>query len=255
MPSWRRPPGAPDSHAEDASGREEAPRSVAEAEEEVAWAEARADEARARLARLRRQAWALESPGADDTGEIYAGDAGEFDPLSEMPYRRQLPKFQRPGPRAVALAAAFGIIGASLGGSVFMELEHRALARERHRAAEFAAAAREGVTKLMSIDANHAREDIQRALDDSTGDLRDQLLRTGVALAQQVEESQISTRVIVDATAVESTTDDSGIVLVAARSDNLYPDDAKRPMNSWRISVHLSREGGQLRMAKVEFLQ
>ncbi|SON60828.1 hypothetical protein MSIMFI_02329 [Mycobacterium simulans] len=254
MPSWRRPPGAPDPAAEDDSGREEAPRSVAEAEEEVARAEARADEARARLARL-QQAWALESPGADDTDEIYAGDAGEFEPLSEVPYRRQLPKFQRPGPRAIALAAAFGIIGASLGGSLFMELEHRALAREQHRAAEFAAAAREGVTKLMSIDANHAREDIQRALDDSTGDLRDQLLRTGVALAQQVEQSQISTRVIVDATAVESTTDDSGIVLVAARSDNLYPDDAKRSMNSWRISVHLSREGGQLRMAKVEFLQ
>jgi len=57
----------------------------------------------------------------------------------------------------------------------------------------------------------------------------------------------------VDAVAVESTTNDSGIVLVAARSDNVFPDDAKRPMNSLRIVVHLSRDDGRLKMAKVEF--
>ena len=216
MPSWRRPAGAPDPDTEvhDSGRPQEAPSSVAEAEEELAW-------------------------------------AGE----PEIPHRRQPPQLGRPGPRAIALAAAFVVVGASLGASVFMELEHHALVREQRRTAEFAAAAREGVTRLMSIDANHGREDIQRAIDDSTGELRDQLVHTGVALAHKAEESKISTRVIVDAVAVESTTDDSGIALVGARSDSVYPDDAKGPNNSWQIIVHLSRDGGQLKMAKVDFLQ
>jgi Mce-associated membrane protein len=136
-----------------------------------------------------------------------------------------------------------------------MELEHRAILRKQHQHVEFAAAAREGVTRLMSIDANHAKEDIQRSIDNSTGELRDQLQRTGAALAQQAEQSQISTRVIVDAVAVEWTTDDRGIILVAARSDNVYPDSGKREMKAWRISVDLTRVGGQLKMAKVDFLQ
>jgi len=195
-------------------------------------------------------------PDADD-GAIasFYDDNVDLESLPERPHRRQLPELQRPGLKEIGLAAAFVVVGASLGGSVFMGLEHRALVREQHRTAEFAAAAREGVTRLMSIDANHAREDVQRALDDSTGELRDQLVLTGAALAQKVEASKISTRVTVDAVAVESTTNDSGIVLVAARSDNVFPDDAKRPMNSLRIVVHLSRDDGRLKMAEVEFLQ
>jgi len=250
LPSWRRPPGARDADAEVASA------SIAEAEEEVARAEARTAEARARLARLRLQAWSLESPAADD-GDIddYYHDDGDLEPLAETPTPRQLPRHGLPRLRAGALATAFVVIGASLGGSVFMELEHRAILRKQHQHAEFAAAAREGVTRLMSIDANHAKEDIQRSIDNSTGELRDQLQRTGAALAQQAEQSQISTRVIVDAVAVEWTTDDRGIILVAARSDNVYPDSGKREMKQWRISVDLSRVGGQLKMAKVDFLQ
>lgn len=260
MPSWRRPPGARDADAEVAySGRgEEADVSLTEAEEELARADARAAEARARLMLLREQAGL---PNADDTDEIavnyYSDDyyADEIEAPYEEPHHRRRPQLQRPGWKASALAAAFVVIGASLGGSVFMELEHRAIVRKQHQHAEFAAAAREGVTRLMSIDADHAKEDIQRSIDNSTGELRDQLQRTAVARAQKAEESRISTRVIVDAVAVESTTDDSGIILVAARSDNVYPDNGKREMQSWRISVNLSRVGGQLKMAKVDFLR
>lgn len=256
MPSWRRPPGAPDDDPEVANSgrREEAPASVAEAEEELARAEARAAAARARLARLRWHAWSLESPNTDDSAIAAFYDDG-VEPLSERRNRWQLPRFRRPGRKAGALAAAFVVVGASLGASVFMELEHRAILRKQHHYTEFSAAAREGITRLMSIDADHARADIQRAIDNSTGELREQLQFTGVALAQKVEQSKISTRVIVDAVAVESTADDSGTVLVAARSDNAYPDNGKREMNSWRISVNLSRVGGQLKMAKVDFLQ
>lgn len=227
MPSRRRPPGPADPDAKDASARgEEAPRWIA---------------------------WADEEPVRPVGRAPRAPSNEESVPPSGTPQHRQ--PAERPGTRAVGLAAAFVVVGASLGGSVFMGLEHRAFAREQHRTAEFAAAAREGVTALMSVDANHAREDIQRALDDSTGELREELLHTGVALAEKVEASKVSTTVIVDAVAVESTTEDSGIVLVAARSDKAFPDDAERPMNSLRIVVHLRRDDDRLKMAKVDFLQ
>jgi Mce-associated membrane protein len=258
LPSWRRPPGAPDADGEATRSRrrDNASSPVAEAEEELARAEAHAAEARERLARLRLQAWSLESPDADgsDIATFYDDNVGVESP-AETPNRWQSPRLQRPGLKGIGLTAAFVIVGASLGGSIFMGLEHRALVREQHRTAEFAAAAREGVTNLMSIDANHAREDMLRTIDGSTGEFRDQLEHTGLALAEKAEASKISTTVTVDAVAVESTTEDSGIVLVAARSDSVSPDDAKRPLNSLRIVVHLSRDGGRLKMAKVEFLQ
>ncbi|GAB3008760.1 hypothetical protein [Mycobacterium bourgelatii] len=226
---------------------------VAKAERELARAEARAEAARARVARVRWRAWSLESPDADDGA--FAGSYDDDEPLPETSNSWQPPRLQLPGRKAGALAAACVIVGASLGASMFMELEHRALTRTQHRSAEFEAAAREGVIRLMSIDANHAEEDIQRNIDNSTGELRQQLRVTGWPLAQQVAQSKMSTTAIVDAVAVESTTADSGIILVLARSDSFNPDDGERVMKTWRISVKVTRVGDQLKLAKVDFLQ
>ncbi|MCV6963900.1 hypothetical protein H7J50_08770 [Mycobacterium intermedium] len=226
---------------------------MAKAERELARAEVRVEAARARVARVRWRAWSLESPHADD--DAFPRSSDDDEPLPEASVRLQPPRLRLLGRRAAALAAAFVVIGASLGASMFMELEHRALLRTQHRHAEFEAAAREGVIRLLSIDANHAEEDIQRNIDNSTGELRQQLRVTGWPLAQQVAQSKISTKAIVDAVAVESTNDDSGIILVLARSDSFNPDDGERVTKTWRISVKVTRVGDQLKMAKVDFLQ
>jgi len=88
LPSWRRPPGAPDADGEGTGSRRrgEAPASVAEAEEEVARAEARTAEARERLARLRLQAWSVGRPDADD-GAIasFYDDNVDLESLPERP--------------------------------------------------------------------------------------------------------------------------------------------------------------------------
>lgn len=253
MASRRRPPGWRDANAADFDHDEE----VAKAEEELVRAEIRAEVARARVARVSWRAWSLESPDVDTGADgAFAGSYDDdVEPLSETPNRRQPPRLRLPGRKARVLAAACAVIGASLGASMFMELEHRTLLRTQQRDAEFEAAAREGVVRLMSIDANHAEEDLQHNIDNSTGELRQQLRVTGVALAQQVAQSKISTKAIVDAVAVESTTDDSGVILVLARSDSFDLDDEERVMKTWRISVKITRVGDQLKLAKVDFLQ
>jgi Mce-associated membrane protein len=55
--------------------------------------------------------------------------------------------------------------------------------------------------------------------------------------------------------AVESMTDNSAVVLVVAKSDTINPDKSKRPPVFWRLSVNVDRDGGQLKLSKLDFVQ
>jgi len=213
-----------------------APISEVDAEEEVAKAEARAEAARARLSEQR--------------------------PAKSIRARLRLPR--RPGrprwlrcPKRKTIAAAVGIVlaSASLAASGYMVWQHRTTVHKQQLATEFTAAARQGVTVLLSVDANHAKEDFQRIIDNSTGYFKSQMSAMSGLMAKQTEESKISSKGTVEAVAVESMSDNSAVVLVAARSDVTNADSTKRPPVVWRISVDLTRDGGQLKMSTVDFLR
>lgn len=249
-------PDEPQSRSGVDSGAE-APVSEADAEDEVAKAEARAAAARARLVRLRR---AAETADADDDDAV-SQDVEQRPAKSTRARPRLLRRpgrprwLRRPGRKTIAVGVGIVLASASLGASGYMVWQHHAIMHKRQLAAEFAAAARQGVTTLLSIDANHAKEDFQRIMDASTGDLKNQLSVMAGLMAKQAEDSKVSSTVTVQAVAVESVSDNSGVVLVAAKSDATGPDNAKRPPALWRLSVNLNRDGGQLKMSKVDFLQ
>ncbi|OBI87946.1 hypothetical protein [Mycobacterium sp. 1245805.9] len=220
--------------------------------DEVAKAEARAEAARARVLKLREAA---------ESGDAADKDAGQR-PARSSRFRLRLPRrpgrprwLRRPGRKTIAAGVGILLASASLGASGYMVWQHRTAVHRQQLAGEFAAAARQGVTTLMSIDANHARDDIQRILDDSTGDFKNQLSVMSGLMAKQAEESKVSSKASVEAVAVESLSDDSAVVLVAAKSDITNADNTKRPPVVWRLSVGLTRDGGQLKMSKVDFLQ
>jgi Mce-associated membrane protein len=231
-----------------------APASQVDAEDEVAEAEARAEAARARLLRLR---------GAAETGDDVAASQGvEQRPPKLTRARLRLPRrpgrprwLRRPGRKTIAAGVGIVLASASLGASGYMVWQHRTAVHTRQLAAEFTAAARQGVTALMSIDANHAKEDFQRIIDDSTGDFKSQLSAMSGLMAKQAEESKVSSKATVEAVAVESLSDNSAVVLVAAKSDVTNADNTHRPPVVWRLSVGIMRDGGQLKMSKVDFLQ
>jgi Mce-associated membrane protein len=235
----------------------EAPVSETDGEDEVAKAEARAEAARARLLRLRR---AAETADADNDDAV-SQDVEQRPAKSTRARLRWLRRpgrprwLRRPGRKAVAVGVGIVLAAASLGASGYMVWQHHAITHKRQLAQEYAAAARLGVTTLMSIDANHAKEDFQRIIDASTGDLKNQLSVMASLMAKQAEDSKVSSTVTVQAVAVESVSDNSGVVLVAAKSDATGPDNAKRPPALWRLSVNINRDGGQLKMSKVDFLQ
>ncbi|OBH99167.1 hypothetical protein [Mycobacterium sp. E2733] len=232
-----------------------APVSEVDSEDEVAKAEARAEAARARLARLRA---AAETGDAND----HAGSENVEQPPAKSTRARL--RLRRPGrprwlrrPRRKNVAAGVGIAlaSASLAASGYMVSQHRTTVHKQQLAAEFSAAARQGVTALLSIDPDHAKRDVQRMIDASTGDLNSQLSAMSLLMVKKAEDTKVGSTVTVEAVAVESAGDNSGVMLVAAKTVATGPDNAKPPPALFRLSVNMDRERGQLKMSKVDFLQ
>ncbi|OBB82228.1 hypothetical protein A5760_14940 [Mycobacterium colombiense] len=245
-------PDEPQSSA-GADGGDGAAASEADPEDEVAKAEARAEAARQRLLSLRG---AAETGGVDD-------DAQDVEQRLAKRIRKRLrlrgrgrPRWlRRPGRKTVAVGVGIVLASASLAASGYMVWQHRTAVHNRQLAPEFSAAARQGITALMSIDPDHAKEDVQRAIDASTGDQKNQLSVLSTLIVNKAEETKVGNKVTIEAVAVESLSDNSGVVLVAAKTDPFGPDNAKPPPALFRLSVNMDRDGGQLKMSKVDFLQ
>lgn len=250
-------PDGPESHSGLRAGAE-APVPEVDAEDEVAKAEARAEAARARLERLREAA---------ETGDAEDGAASqdvEQRPAKRTRLRPRLPRrpqrlrrpgwLRRPGRKTIAVGVGSVVVSASLAACGYMLWQHHTAVHKRQLAAEFTTAARQGVTALMSIDPDHAKESVQRMIDASTGDQKNLLSAMSVFLVKKAEDSKVGTKVTVEGVAVESFSDNSGVVLVAAKTDPIGPDNAKPPPALFRLSVNIARDGGQLKMSKVDFL-
>ncbi len=146
------------------------------------------------------------------------------------------------------------VIAALLAACGWMYWNHRQAQAEQQQRAEFAAAARQGVVTLMSLDYNKAKEDVQRIIDNSTGQFKTDFQNTADDFVKVATDSKAVTETNVTATAVESMTKDTATVLVAATSRVTNAAGAKQEPRAWRLSVNLARDGGQLKLAKVEFV-
>ncbi|OBG31607.1 hypothetical protein A5673_03315 [Mycobacterium sp. E3198] len=209
---------------------------------EVAEAQARAEAARARAVRLRQQ---LEAAPSDQDG---AG-AEETD---ATPTRRWRPR--RPSRKALAAVAAVGVVCASLAGSGYLVWHHRGVEQQRQRSAEFAGAARNAIVTMMTIHATKAREDLQRFVDDTTGTFKLSILMGGEDAVKAVEQSKVNSTGTVQAAAVQSMSQDSAVVLVAAKSEITKPGQPKPESRSMRIVVTIQRDAGQLKISRLEFV-
>jgi Mce-associated membrane protein len=230
----------------------EAPDSLAEAEEELVRAEERAEAARARAAELRREAEASSSEQSEPTEDV---DVAEAKPAASRLRRRWPWRLRRPTRKAVGVGTAIVLLCASLAASGYFVWQHRTLVQQRQHAEEFAAAAREEVATLMSIDPAHAMENLQHTIDDTTGALKSQLEATSSYMAKNAQDAQVTTKATVQDVAVESMTDNSAVVLVVARSDTINPDKSVRPSVFWRLSVDIDRDGDRLKISKLDFVQ
>jgi Mce-associated membrane protein len=269
MRSRKRPPPAPngdqvgESPKEVESAAADALTLAEEAEAEAAEAEAAAAAARARTRaiRLRREVEAAKAAPADEAAEAddeddQDGKSGAvFEGVAEEPAaRRRRLRLRRPRLKVVAAAAAILAICALLAASGYMTWYIRQSQADERLDAEFSAAARQNVVTLMSLDYNNANEDVQRIIDSATGQFKQDFEAQRDNFVQVAVESKAVTETNVTATGVEEVTDDTAVVLVAAASRVTNAAGAKQEPRTWRLSVNLAREGGQIKMSKVEFV-
>ncbi|MGO9154304.1 hypothetical protein [Mycobacterium sp.] len=234
-----------------AGGVVSAPASIPVAEaDELAQAEARAEAARARATLLRQQA---EAASRDASSDISV-PAAEKQADSAPSRWHGLHRLRHPSRQAVALAAAILFSCTTLAASGYVAWYHRHAAQERQRTAEFSAAARDAIVTMLTVNAATARADVQRFVDDTTGQFKVGILISAEDFVKAVEESKGSSKGSVQAVAVQSMTDDSAIVLVAAKSEVTKPGEAKPESRPMRIVVNVQRDGGQLRISRVEFV-
>jgi Mce-associated membrane protein len=199
---------------------------------------------------------AAEDIDVDEAAEAEDADAAEDidEAIEAKAKRRRRLKMPRIGVMAVAgtlaVVLSLGLLG--LGG--WMVWHHQQVAAEQQRSAEFAAAARQGVVTLMSLDFNHADENVKRILDNTTGDFKKDFEGQADEFIGVARQSKVTTQATVNSTAVQTMTKDTATVLVAVTTNVSNAASKEQEPRSWRLRVDLARDGGQLKLSKVEFV-
>jgi len=280
MPGTYSPPKLEHSDGASNGGRPAAAGLIEEAEAAAIEAEALAQAARARVEAMRQR----QRVDATETALPQAAVAVGTDPVSiasdgdtkppaaaavdaetadaaesraeegSEPPGRKARRFRRPTLTTVAACIGLLCTAALLATSAVMVAHHHDVQRKQQRAAEFTAAARQVVITLMSINAGSAKDDVQRIIDSSTGQFRDEFKGAAEDFIKVAQSAKVSTKTTVQAAGVESMTDDTAVVLVAASSILTNTAGAPEQPRSWRLSVKLARDAGKIKMSSMEFI-
>jgi Mce-associated membrane protein len=196
-----------------------------------------------------------EPPEADDladedalTDEDY--DEADLDSVAEQPTPAVWKVIAKALVVTVALVGSIALLG--LSGAMYMH--HRNVEAQRAQSGEFAAAARQGVVTLMSLDFNKAKDDVQRIIDNTTGDFKKDFQGHADQFIKVAQASKVITEANVNAVAVQSMGKDEATVLVAVTTNVSNAASKQQQPRSWRLRVGVAREGDQIKLAKVEFV-
>ncbi|MGB9227310.1 hypothetical protein [Mycobacterium sp.] len=205
---------------------------------------------------------AAEVPEAEDEdGTEDAGDADESLDESAEPEAVPAPRGRLSRLRGrvrlstLAQGAAILLIFAFVSFSGYTLWQHHNVEQRQQRTAAFVAGAKQGVVNMTSLDFNKAKEDVQRVIDSSTGEFKDDFARRAADFTKVIEQSKVVTEGTVNAAALVSMDEDSAVVLVSATSHITSSAGSKNGPLPWRLRVTVTEEGGQYKMSKVEFVQ
>jgi Mce-associated membrane protein len=239
--------------------RKQAEESRAQAAKSAAEAEAAAAEAAAQAKTEAEQATPDEEPAAvvaepvtvteAESAEDYEAEAEDAPDARNRGWRRWVP-----GWRAATVGAAVTVLVALLAASGYLIWSHHEATQRQQREGEFRAGARQDVINLMSLNFNNGQADLQRVLDTTSGSFHDDFVKSQKDFLTVMQDSKVVTSTTVSATALESMTDDSAVVLVTATSQVANSASQQPTPRSWRLSVTVNRENDQIKMSKVEFV-
>ncbi|MFW0787019.1 hypothetical protein AAFP35_21185 [Gordonia sp. CPCC 206044] len=167
---------------------------------------------------------------------------------------RRSVRIARPGKRGLLVAVMSLVAIAALAATGYIGWNHRQAGAESARAEAFSAAADRGVTTITSLDYRNAKRDVQRVLDQSTGAFYNDFKGRADDFASVIEQSKVTTKGKVTASAVESVVDDQAVVLVSASSDVTNAAGAQQEPRTWRLRVTVTDADGTMKISKVDFV-
>jgi Mce-associated membrane protein len=239
-----------EAEAETVETTEEAPDAVEDATDtdedvtDAAETDADADEAET-------EADVTDSDEAETEQEVPDETPEDAEPESRSARSRRL---RLPSLSVTWKAVVIVLICAFVGASGYMVWQRHETTERNQRTANFIAGARQGVVNMFSLDFNRSKEDVQRVIDSSTGQFRDDLQQRAKDFTTVVEQSKVVTQGTVNAAAVQSIDGNSALVLVAASSQITNAAGAKDERRNWRLKVTVTDDGGQYKMSKLEFV-
>lgn len=193
----------------------------------------------------------LESPDQAETADPADEDEDQHeDQPSDAGEKRRW----RPSLATLLAGIAILVSGALLAAGGYMIWSHQQAEREQQRRAEFAAAASQAAVTLMSIDSATAQQNVQQIIDNSTGQFKDDIQSTAEDLVKAAQDSKATTKATAKASAVQSMDGDSAVVLVGTATTVSNSAGANQQPRNWRLSLTMVKDGGQIKMSKVEFV-
>lgn len=160
-----------------------------------------------------------------------------------------------PSLSAISKVAALILVVCFAAASAYIVAQHRDATQRQKRQSAFVAGAKQGITSMISLDFSKAKEDVQRVIDSSTGQFKDDFQARANDFISVVEQSKAITEGTVNAAAVESVEENSAVVLVSATSRVINsPPGKDEPPKIWRLKVTVADVAGQYKMSKVEYV-
>lgn len=151
-----------------------------------------------------------------------------------------------------ALAAVL-VVGLVVGVALLVLAKHSAQERDSRRA-EYVQAARQSVVNMTTIHKDTAKQDVQRILDGASGEFKAEFDGRVDPFVSIVTEAKVDTDGSIIEAGLESESDGSANVLVAARSTVTNAGDANPSPRDFRLRVTITDTDGKLTTSKVEFV-
>ncbi|GAC56358.1 hypothetical protein GOHSU_04_02280 [Gordonia hirsuta DSM 44140 = NBRC 16056] len=126
--------------------------------------------------------------------------------------------------------------------------------RDRDRLDEqYLSTARHGVRSLISVNSANADEDVDRILENATGDFRSDFSSRADDFIKVVKQMDVSSEGTVNAAGIESSDEDKAVVLVSATSLVTNGAGAQEEPRVWRLRVHLVHTDDRVLIEKVDY--
>ncbi len=132
---------------------------------------------------------------------------------------------------------------------------HRQAERAAQQRSEIVDAASQGVVNLTTMDFQRADEDVQKVLDGSAGEFRDEFEARSKDLIAVMQEAQVKSVGVVRQAAIERQDGDSADVLVAVAQKVSNAGGAAEEPRSQRMRVTMQLEDGTYKIVKAGFVQ